>query len=40
MGGDENTMILVTDAGADTWPKLSKAAAAKRLAAKIAEHFA
>jgi len=40
MGGDYNKMILVTDAGADEWPRLSKADSAKRLAAKIAEHFA
>lgn len=39
MGGDSNTMILVTPAGADTWPTLSKAASADRLAAKIAEHL-
>ena len=39
MGGDHNSMIVVTDNGADTWPKLSKEAAARRLAAKIAEHF-
>lgn len=40
MGGDHNKMILVTDDGADEWPRLSKADSAKRLAAKIAEHFA
>lgn len=39
MGGDHNSMIIVTDDGADTWPKLSKEAAARRLAAKISEHF-
>ena len=39
MGGDHNKMILVTDDGADEWPRLSKADSAKRLAAKIAEHF-
>ena len=40
MGGDHNKMILVTDDGADEWPRLTKADSAKRLAAKIAEHFA
>lgn len=40
MGGDYNKMILVTDDGADEWPRLSKQDSAKRLAAKIAEHFA
>lgn len=40
MGGDHNKMILVTDDGADEWPRLSKQESAKRLAAKIAEHFA
>ena len=39
MGGDHNKMILVTDDGADEWPRLTKADSAKRLAAKIAEHF-
>lgn len=39
MGGDHNSMIIVADDGADTWPKLTKEAAARRLAAKIAEHF-
>jgi len=40
MGGNHNKMILVTDDGADEWPRLSKTDSAKRLAAKIAEHFA
>ena len=40
MGGDHNKMILVTDDGAEEWPRLTKADSAKRLAAKIAEHFA
>ncbi len=39
MGGDHNTMILVTKDGNETWPRLTKADAARRLAAKIAEHF-
>jgi len=40
MGGNHNKMILVTDDGADEWPRLSKTDSAKRLAAKIAEYFA
>jgi len=40
MGGDHNKMILVTDDGTDEWPRLSKQDSAKRLAVKIAEHFA
>ena len=40
MGGDHIKMILVTDNGADEWPRLSKQDSARRLAAKIAEHFA
>ncbi len=39
MGGDHNEMILVTEAGHETWPRLTKADAAKKLAHKIAEHF-
>lgn len=37
MGGDHNTMILVTPDSHDSWPRLTKAEAARRLAAKIAE---
>ncbi len=39
MGGDNNTMILVTPNDTFPWPKMSKAAAAQQLAQKIAEHF-
>ncbi len=39
MGGDHNEMILVTEAGHEAWPRLTKADAAKKLAHKIAEHF-
>ena len=39
MGGDHNEMILVTEAGHETWPRLTKTDAAKKLAHKIAEHF-
>jgi len=37
MGGDHNSMILVTETQTDEWPRLSKANAARRLALKIAE---
>ena len=37
MGGDNNTMILVTPDDTFPWPKMSKAAGADKLAAKIAE---
>ena len=37
MGGAENAVTLVTDAGAETWPRLPKAEVAERLAARIAE---
>jgi len=39
MGGDHNSMIIVTRDGDDSWPKLTKAEAARRLAEKIATHF-
>ena len=39
MGGDENTVHLVTAAGVDTWPKLKKQDVATRLAQKIAAHL-
>lgn len=37
MGGSENAVTLITDAGADPWPRLSKTETARRLAARIAE---
>jgi len=39
MGGDHNTMILVTKSGAEEWPRLTKADAARRLAQTIAEEL-
>ena len=36
MGGDANTIHLVTAAGVEDWPLLGKAAVAERLAARIA----
>ena len=36
MGGAENAVVLITEAGVDVWPRLPKAEVAKRLAARIA----
>ena len=38
-GSDGNTILLVTASGAEAWPRQSKAAIARRLAARIAEQF-
>ena len=40
MGGTENAVTLITAEGAETWPRLSKAETAARLAARIAETLA
>jgi phosphopantothenoylcysteine decarboxylase/phosphopantothenate--cysteine ligase len=40
MGGAENEVHLVTEAGIETWPRLAKSAVAARLAARIAEALA
>jgi phosphopantothenoylcysteine decarboxylase/phosphopantothenate--cysteine ligase len=40
MGGDRNTIHLVTAAGVEDWPELPKPAVAERLAARIAEALA
>ena len=39
MGGAENAVHLVTETGAETWPRLPKAEVARRLAARIAAQF-
>ncbi len=39
MGGDENTMILVTSGDVHHWPRETKYKAAQRLAAKITEEI-
>ena len=39
MGGSENQVILVTDQGADQWPRLSKGEVAAKLAARIADEI-
>ncbi|MDR7125978.1 bifunctional phosphopantothenoylcysteine decarboxylase/phosphopantothenate--cysteine ligase CoaBC [Pseudotabrizicola sp. 4114] len=37
MGGAENAVTVITDAGAEVWPRMTKDAVARRLAEKIAE---
>jgi phosphopantothenoylcysteine decarboxylase/phosphopantothenate--cysteine ligase len=39
MGGENNTVHLVTGTGAESWPELEKTEVARRLVAKIAAHF-
>lgn len=39
MGGTENAVILVTDEGPETWPRLPKVEVARRLAARIADRL-
>ncbi|MEO3432294.1 bifunctional phosphopantothenoylcysteine decarboxylase/phosphopantothenate--cysteine ligase CoaBC [Inquilinus sp. CAU 1745] len=38
-GGDSNSVHLITEAGAESWPALSKKDVGERLAARIADHF-
>lgn len=40
MGGAENAVTLITEAGAEAWPRMSKADVAARLARRIAEALA
>jgi len=40
MGGAENAVHLVTDAGVEDWPRLPKEEVARRLAARVAEALA
>ncbi len=39
-GGDRNAVHLITADGVESWPEMSKAAVAERLAARVAEHLA
>lgn len=39
MGGDDNQVIVIKQAGADPWPKTTKQQVARRLAAAIFQHF-
>lgn len=40
MGGDVNTVVLVTDRGVEHWPRLPKDDVGRRLAARIADRLA
>ncbi len=40
LGGDNNTIALITENGVEDWPKMSKEAGAGRLAMRIAAHLA
>ena len=40
MGGAENAVTLISDQGAETWPRMGKDAVARKLAARIAEALA
>ena len=40
MGGAENAVVLITDRGAEVWPRMGKDEVARRLAARIAEVIA
>jgi phosphopantothenoylcysteine decarboxylase/phosphopantothenate--cysteine ligase len=40
MGGDDNEVLVIDAKSADRWVRTSKAAVARRLAAKIAEALA
>ncbi len=37
MGGTENTVTLITEAGAESWPRMAKDQVAAKIAARIAE---
>ncbi|WDI32912.1 bifunctional phosphopantothenoylcysteine decarboxylase/phosphopantothenate--cysteine ligase CoaBC [Hyphococcus flavus] len=37
MGGERNTVILITEKGDETWPEMSKADVARELASRIAQ---
>jgi phosphopantothenoylcysteine decarboxylase/phosphopantothenate--cysteine ligase len=39
MGGDDNTVHIITGSGNETWPTLTKLAVAERLAVRISHHF-
>jgi phosphopantothenoylcysteine decarboxylase/phosphopantothenate--cysteine ligase len=40
MGGADNAVTLITAAGTEPWPRMSKDAVARKLAARIAEALA
>ena len=40
MGGTENAVTLITEEGAENWPRMAKRAVAERLAGRVAEVLA
>jgi len=40
MGGTENAVTLISDSGAEAWPRMGKAEVADRLADRIAAALA
>jgi phosphopantothenoylcysteine decarboxylase / phosphopantothenate---cysteine ligase len=40
MGGSENAVVLISEAGSEVWPRMAKAAVARRLADRIAAALA
>ncbi len=40
MGGTENAVVLISEEGAETWPRMGKAEVAERLAARVAAALA
>ncbi len=39
MGGDKNRIHLISEAGMEDWPEMTKGEVGARLAARIAEKF-
>ena len=39
-GGDDNSLHLISDAGHEAWPRMTKAQAAARLVQRIVDYFA
>ena len=39
MGGERNSIILITDSGDEHWPEMSKGDVARELAVRIARNF-
>jgi phosphopantothenoylcysteine decarboxylase/phosphopantothenate--cysteine ligase len=37
MGGTENAVVLISEAGSETWPRMGKDQVAQKLAQRIAE---
>jgi phosphopantothenoylcysteine decarboxylase/phosphopantothenate--cysteine ligase len=40
MGGSENAVVLISEQGAESWPRMGKDMVAARLAQKIADALA